>query len=140
MTDERPDITAQIHEAVDAYLQGHWTRFDGVLNDLKALAVPHLLSVLGDGDNGKASPLAHAIASIMGPPTVDNFDDAPTPAAPPPPEPAFVPSGATQSCLRGVHAWLPPAPITGWRVCSACGYTNVAPPEGNGPVDVGQGR
>lgn len=120
------EIAPALAEILDAFKQGHWTRLDGVLNDLKALAAPHLLSVIGDGDRGEgASPEARAI---------DNWDDLPTPAAPPP-EPEFRPTGATQSCLRGVHTYLPPN-IHGWHVCSACGFTDVT--NGSGPVDMGQ--
>lgn len=39
------------------------------------------------------------------------------------------------SCSRGAHAFGAPAPVTGWRTCSLCGYVNVAPPDG-GPVDM----
>jgi hypothetical protein len=139
MTDERPAIDIEIAEALDAYRQGHWTRFDGVLNELKALAAPHLLSIIGDGPkDSRDAIIRERVRALTLPP--DNFDDLPTQPSTTPPAPAFVPTGATASCLRGVHDWLPPAPITGWRVCAACGYTNVAPPEDNGPVDVGRNR
>lgn len=44
-----------------------------------------------------------------------------------------------QSCARNAHAYGPPAPVTGWRTCIACGSVNVAPP-GGGPVDMGSMR
>lgn len=43
------------------------------------------------------------------------------------------------SCSRGAHLFGPPAPVTGWRECTACGYVNVAPPDG-GAIDMGVRR
>lgn len=138
------EIAPALAEILDAFKQGHWTRLDGVLNDLKALAAPHLLSIIGDGDRGDGvSPEARAAAFLMAPPAVDNFDDLPAGTSGAfdrhkigdlPAKPEFKPTGATQSCLRGVHTYLPPNEY-GWHICSACGFTDVT--NGTGPVDMG---
>ena len=33
-----------------------------------------------------------------------------------------------QMCARGVHAFSPPDPATGWRTCAGCGQVNITAP------------
>lgn len=42
-----------------------------------------------------------------------------------------------QSCARGAHNFGAADPVSGWRTCSTCGQVNVAPPDNNGPIDMG---
>lgn len=59
---------------------------------------------------------------------------------PPAPQPGRLASqGDLQMCARNVHAWGPPAPVTGWRTCAVCGQVNITPP-GGGPIDMGAYR
>lgn len=41
-----------------------------------------------------------------------------------------------QMCARNVHAYGQPD-SNGWRTCQVCGSVNVAPPDNNGPIDMG---
>jgi hypothetical protein len=140
-------IETQLAELLDAYGKGHWTRFDGVLNDLKAEAAPHLLSVLGDGDKGtggEPAPLIYGATeeaehkAATATQYADNFDDAPAPKADASPPAAVYPppTGATLQCMQGAHNWSEPREF-GWHHCLACGQVNITPASSAGAVDVG---
>lgn len=58
------------------------------------------------------------------------------PEQPPEPQVKGAPTDL-QSCSRGAHSFGPTDRISGWRTCQLCGQVNVAPPENNGPIDLG---
>lgn len=69
-------------------------------------------------------------------------EPAPVPAEPVKPVPASpvaTPQQVTpmdlQSCARNAHSYGAPD-SNGWRHCLVCGVVNVAPPDGNGHIDM----
>lgn len=53
-----------------------------------------------------------------------------------PPSPPVHAPADLQMCARNVHQYGA-ADSNGWRACTICGYVNVAPPDGQGFVDMG---
>ena len=106
--------------ACDAIGAGHLRRAAGIFNEI------------ADDLNGEAEDATGLLA-----PDADDWS-APLPlftAPAPTPQKASAPADL-QMCARNVHAFGPPAAVTGWRTCSVCGSVNIAPPDG-GPIDMG---
>ncbi len=107
--------------ACDALGLGHLRRAAGIFNEV------------ADDLNSEAEATTGLLA-----PDEDDW------SAPMPETPKLAPVQAgpmdLQMCARGVHSFSAPDPSSGWRVCSVCGLTNVAPPDNMGAVYVGQNR
>ncbi len=105
---------------VDAIAAGHLNKAAGILAEL------------ADEINQEATQ-----AGLLAP-------DGELPLQPPvarqePPAPQLATASAPadlQMCGRNVHNFGPSDPVSGWRTCSICGVVNVAPPEGNGAIDM----
>lgn len=109
-------LGGRLTAASDAIGAGHLNRAAGILAEL------------ADELNQEATMAAMA----------DEGDMIAQPVAPPAPPVKGQPADL-QMCARNVHAYAAPD-SNGWRTCQVCGNVNVAPPDGNGPVDMGATR
>lgn len=119
--------------AADAIAAGHLRKAAGILAEISSE-----LNVEAESSDGllseeaaqeEASPEADALPS----------DHNLSVELPEPPAPTLAVKGQPadlQMCGRGVHNYAAPD-FRGWRTCLICGNVNVAPPDNNGPIDLG---